>query len=638
MSIAPNTTYGNWSGPSGGGVVSNSFVPAGLATAIYTATYKTVSSPNPTLCPGISTIAISVLNPPMPTITQIGPICNNASPIQLTVTPNTGQWTSSPYLNSSGLFTPSLTIAGNNAVQYVIGTNTCNVQQTKLISVEAFVSAAIVGSIPDLCNNGVPINLSPFTSNSSGSWTGNGITGSSFDPSTAGTGHINLTYHTASSPSGLCPDQAVVSVNVYSLATPILTKIGPFCNNAMPIQLQVSPVGGYFGGPNSGIISRGGKFNPASAIIGDNLITYSISAGPCVAYAQSIIKVEEFISADFGKPAGPFCKNGFPLNMNSIALNPGGKWSGPGVVGDMFNPSIANIGNSNLIIYETHSAFTTSLCPDTSAIRIEVRDFPTVMALSNVKEGCSPLEVILNTPNVNSGEGIWTIDDGAEQIKGLTTSHVFTRPGTYNIQFNYADGIGCKAPPVSVFPPITVYDVPKPDFQLPDEILISDPRIEIINQTQDINNSTYQWQVDNVVPVSNDVHLKVEFPKIGKYDVTLSAITIHGCKAEIRKTIEVKNDFSIFIPNSFTPNYDGLNDVFEPKFANYGLDLKSFEMEIFDRWGHSLYRTKDVSKGWDGSFQNKGEPLKEDNYVYKIKYKDLDGNVYNKMGNFSLIK
>ncbi|MBL7933515.1 MAG: gliding motility-associated C-terminal domain-containing protein, partial [Bacteroidia bacterium] len=65
---------------------------------------------------------------------------------------------------------------------------------------------------------------------------------------------------------------------------------------------------------------------------------------------------------------------------------------------------------------------------------------------------------------------------------------------------------------------------------------------------------------------------------------------------------------------------------------------KAFEMEIFDRWGHSIYRTKDLAKGWDGSTQNKGEPLKEGTYVYRIKYKDMDGNSYEKMGNIALLK
>ena len=83
---------------------------------------------------------------------------------------------------------------------------------------------------------------------------------------------------------------------------------------------------------------------------------------------------------------------------------------------------------------------------------------------------------------------------------------------------------------------------------------------------------------------------------------------------------------------------DGLNDVFIPVFTAFGLDTKSYEMEVFDRWGHSLFRTKDITKGWDGKNANKEESLKEEVYIYHIKYKDLEGNAYDKMGHLSLVK
>jgi gliding motility-associated-like protein len=142
------------------------------------------------------------------------------------------------------------------------------------------------------------------------------------------------------------------------------------------------------------------------------------------------------------------------------------------------------------------------------------------------------------------------------------------------------------------------------------------------------------------MPASEDVNPFVTFPAIGKYQIILiatSPLAAGGCTDQVEKTIEVKNDFYIYIPNAFSPNFDNLNDVFRPEISEYGLDVKSFEMEIFDRWGHSLFRTTEHKKGWDG--KNKaGEPLKEEVYVYRIKYKDMDGNAYNKMGHVSLLK
>lgn len=636
MAIVQSTINGSWSS-SAGGIQTNSFFPAGLATNTYVLTYETVSSPNATLCPDSRTLAVSVLNPPTPTITQVGPVCSIKSAFQLSVTPSTGMWTGSPFVSANGLFTPSLASVGNNAVQYVIGTNTCNVQETKFISVEAFVPATILNEIKDLCNTSPVVNLSPFTLSGQGIWSGPGITGTNFNPATTGSGNFILMHSTASSPSGLCPDQATIAVNVYSLATPEVAKAGPFCTSSDPIQLQVSPVGGLFGGPTLGAVTLAGKFNPASAIIGDNLVNYSITSGPCVAYAQTTITVEKFVSADFAKSVGPYCKTDQAVNMNSFVHNPDGEWSGDGLIGTMFTPEIAKTNGLNKIVYKTHSVPTATLCPDESEILVEVRENPKVEAVANVDAGCAPLEVLLSTSKVNSGKGVWYIGDGSDPVEGLSTSHIFTQPGTYTVVYSYMDDIGCKAPPVNVYPTFTVHEVPKADFTVPDEIYISDPEVQFTNLSTHLSDNKYEWNITSLKPM-DDVNPIVTLPKIGKYQVTLMAKNVHGCKDEVSKTIEVKNNFNIYIPNSFSPNFDGLNDVFIPVFSSYGLDTKSFEMEIFDRWGHVLYHTKDVTKGWDGSLQNKGEPLKEEVYIYRIKYKDLDGNSYSKMGHVSLVK
>ena len=135
--------------------------------------YSTQSTPNTSLCPDFRTIDVSVLNPPVPNITAVGPFCSKDAGVQLVVTPNTGTWVASSFVNLNGIFNPQTAAIGNNPVQYVIGTSTCNSQQTKLISVEAFVPSTISQSIPDQCNTNSAINLSPYTI-SQGIWSGPG--------------------------------------------------------------------------------------------------------------------------------------------------------------------------------------------------------------------------------------------------------------------------------------------------------------------------------------------------------------------------------------------------------------------------------------------------------------------------------
>jgi len=637
MSIVQSTVNGVWLNSTG--VQSNSFSPGILPSGVYVVTYSTASFPNPNLCADTRTIEIGVLNPPAPLITQIGPICNNKAPLQLTVTPTSGQWVATPYLSSTGLFNPALTSPGNNNIQYVIGTNSCNRQQTKIVSIEAFVPATIVNSIPNLCNTSPIMNLLPFTISGQGVWSGAGISGTNFNPNVTGSGHFVLVHKTASFPSSLCPDEATVSVNVYSLAAPAVAPMGPYCNNKAPFQLQVSPVGGLFGGPDMGIVSLGGKFNPASALIGDNFINYSITAGPCIAYAQTIVRIEKFVPATFAKYPGPFCKNDPPVNMNSFVQNPGGTWStDPGMLGSMFHPIAANPNKNNTVTYYTKSSPTGSLCPDQSEVQIEVRENPVVPATVS-EGGCAPKDILFNLPTTNSGDAVWTVNDGLEPSKGRSVTRLFTTPGKYTVQFNYSDDIGCKASAIAF--PLEIYDAPKADFTLPEEVYISEPQVQLTNLTTVLSNNKYTWKITggSTTQTPSEINPVVNFSKIGKYQITLSATSFEGCKNEITKTIEVKNNFNVYIPNSFSPNFDGLNDNFIPKFSPEGLDTKSFEMEIFDRWGHSLFYTKDIlGKGWDGSVQNKGEALKEEVYVYRIKYKDMEGNTYSKMGHVSLVK
>lgn len=641
MSIVQNTTGGTWSGIN---VNNNSFSPLGLATGTYQLTYTTNSTPNwnPALIPAMkqctmtSTMRMTVLNPVLSTIVQVPPVCTADAPMQLTVSAATGSFVPTPYLTAGGIFTPSLTVPGNNQVQYMVGTNTCNVVDSKTISVEAFVPATITGIVPDQCNTGQVVSLLPIGLYP-GLWSGSGVLGSSFNPAMSGVGNIIITHHTSSSPSGLCPDQKSISVAVYSLAAPAITPEGPYCNSHAPVSIKATPVGGRFESSSSYAVSPEGVFNPAFAAIGQNVINYSVTAGPCIAYVSTIVQIEEFVSADFSKYVLDLCKNHDPVDLNSHAQRLGGTWSGPGMLGSIFTPSNANVGNNNIVIYRTHSP-TAFLCPDSSAMRITVNDVPNLTIVSDVKEGCAPTEVNFNIPNTNQGEGTWYFGDGAEH-NGLSANHIYSTPGTYSVVFNYWTPETRCSTQATLKEPLNIYEVPNVAFGYGpyDEVTISDPEVQLINRTPELGNNTYQWQIANMYLLT-EINPKVTFPKTGEYRITLTAVNTHGCKNETSEIIVVHPDFNVFIPNSFSPNFDGINDEFFPVFSPFGLDQKTYEMEIFDRWGKQLFFTKDINKGWNGTLQNKSaESMKQDVYVYRIKYKDLEGRIYTKIGNVTLV-
>lgn len=90
---------------------------------------------------------------------------------------------------------------------------------------------------------------------------------------------------------------------------------------------------------------------------------------------------------------------------------------------------------------------------------------------------------------------------------------------------------------------------------------------------------------------------------------------------------------TLFIPAAFTPNNDGLNDVFKPYSA---VELFDFEMTIFDRSGKLIYRTHDFQSGWDG--RSNGQVLPSGAYVYMLVYKDQLGKREMKKGSVMLVR
>lgn len=107
---------------------------------------------------------------------------------------------------------------------------------------------------------------------------------------------------------------------------------------------------------------------------------------------------------------------------------------------------------------------------------------------------------------------------------------------------------------------------------------------------------------------------------------------ISGDVVSYSNTVEVKKRFRVFFPNAFTPNGDGLNDIFEPK----GLFIKKFKMIIYDRLGEELYVSSSLTDGWNGYF--KGNPAKQGVYVYVAEVEDYKGEKFNTKGTLTLIR
>jgi gliding motility-associated-like protein len=90
----------------------------------------------------------------------------------------------------------------------------------------------------------------------------------------------------------------------------------------------------------------------------------------------------------------------------------------------------------------------------------------------------------------------------------------------------------------------------------------------------------------------------------------------------------------IYAPTAFSPNHDVINENFI--IIGDGIDIETFKMEIYNRWGESIYVTEDFEYGWDGTSKNKECP--EGVYSWIATFEDLYGNPYTMTGQVTLIK
>ena len=116
------------------------------------------------------------------------------------------------------------------------------------------------------------------------------------------------------------------------------------------------------------------------------------------------------------------------------------------------------------------------------------------------------------------------------------------------------------------------------------------------------------------------------FKESGSISVALYVTHTGESESELAGTISVSISTSLLeMPNAFSPNGDGINDVYKAK-SNHR-SIIEFHAYIFNRWGQKIYEWTDINGGWDGSFH--GSQVKDGVYFVLVKAKGADGKVYN---------
>ncbi len=275
---------------------------------------------------------------------------------------------------------------------------------------------------------------------------------------------------------------------------------------------------------------------------------------------------------------------------------------------------------------------------DTLYETIVVNPLPNANFTADITRGCAPLCVqFRNSSNANGGniaQWSWSFGDGTVE-NSESPIHCYSNPGRYAVSLTITTNGGCSS---SLIKPdfVEAYGTPTAAFVAsPQPTTIANPVIQFANETthQDsIVSWSWSFGEKGDSNTSDSVNPFHRYRDTGTYKVTLIAVNLHGCADSVSHDVIIGPAFTLFFPNAFTPNGDGVNETFFPK----GTYIKDFEMYIFDRWGMKLFHTNNINEGWDGRVN--GTIAQEDVYVYKASASDVSGNTYQYTGRVSLIK
>lgn len=298
-------------------------------------------------------------------------------------------------------------------------------------------------------------------------------------------------------------------------------------------------------------------------------------------------------------------------------------------------------------VYSTDGDFTTNLlvkniygCTDTTNKSVTVHPIP-VADFGDTLSSCFPLEAnFIDLSTIKKGfisDWHWDFGDGNYSSQQNPT-HVYTTNPPYVVKYDVSlyvtSDMGCSHDSTK-YKIITVYPLPIAEFTMfPNPTSIIAPKVTFTDESLG-NQEVIFWNWDFgdglYNTIQNPQHI---YQEPGLYVVKLIVENQYGCQDTVYKTVTIQPDFTFYIPNSFTPDGNGINDV----FYGYGIGVQSFSMNIFDRWGNNLFNSDDLSEGWDGRANGGSDIAQQDVYVYVVKLIDVFGIEHKYIGHVNLIK
>ena len=264
-----------------------------------------------------------------------------------------------------------------------------------------------------------------------------------------------------------------------------------------------------------------------------------------------------------------------------------------------------------------------TVLPATASTVVVVNPLPQVVFVPLATEGCVPLTVDFQNMSSNGSSWQWTFGDGDKDTL-VNPSHTYTQAGTYSVGLYAVSNAGCENQLI-LDDAIQVYENPQAAFTSNRlEASILDPWFEFRNLS--VGASTYLWDFGDNRTLSTDVNPMYVYGDTGTYQIVMTATSEHQCSDTAYGEVHVSGAVTVYIPNAFTPNSDGRNELFSVS----GIGYTELQMIIFDRWGNMLFNQTSSNPGWNGMNMFNNSMCQQGVYVYKVIVK----NIFNKQQEF----
>ncbi len=222
----------------------------------------------------------------------------------------------------------------------------------------------------------------------------------------------------------------------------------------------------------------------------------------------------------------------------------------------------------------------------------------------------------------------WDFGDGSGSNDENPT-HVYLSGGLKNISLSVTTDSGCVSNKIKNNS-LEVYNLPDPLYWN-DSHVASDLNLFVTFTPKSSKYNSYSWDFGDG-EYSTDVKPKHEYNSVGTYETKLIVVDTNGCVDSSESEIKIFSTSTLYVPNSFSPNNDGINDFFKISTTN----IDKLYVQIFDRWGLKIYEWKGVDGYWDGKVN--GNKVQSDTYICKIIAVDSVGKSEQLIKSITIIK